>query len=175
MPFRSDMKRSFKRAEDLRAPDVEAFPVWEFVNNDEIGETVVRPVKTIPVKSLFGRFVGTQVHLACGKTVLALLANIKSNNPKSTKHFLKLIVFQSGKRFILARYHDFNWNRQGPQALADFLGMRIEDVFPISYDVSRFSKGDPAALAGKVEAEPTERLTRPEIIALAVPPPDSIQ
>jgi hypothetical protein len=169
--LRSDVRRPFKRAEDLRAPDVEAFPVWEFVNNDEIGETVVRPVKTAPASNLRGRLVSTQVHLACGKTVLAQLGNIDSNNPKATKHFLQLIVFQSGKRFILARYHDFNWNSQGPQALADFLGMRIEDVFPISYDVSRFSTGDPAALVGKIEAEPRERLTRPEIIALAVRKP----
>jgi hypothetical protein len=163
------MRRRFKRAEDLRASDVEAFPVWEFVNNDEIGETVVRPVKTIPVQNLRGRLVSTQVRLACGKTVLAQLGNIDSNNPKSTKHFLQLIAFHSGKTFIMARYHDFDWNRQGPQAVADFLGMRVEEVFPISYDVSRFSTGDPAALAGKIEAEPRERLTRAQIIALAVP------
>jgi hypothetical protein len=163
-----NMEILIKKVEDLRAADVEAFPVWEFVNNDEIGETAVRPVETIPVQTLRGRLVSVHVRLACGKTVLAQLGNVDSNNPKSTKHFLVLTVFHSGRNFTMARYHDFDWNRRGPQALADFLGLRVTDVFPISYDVSPFSTGDSAALAGKIEAEPTERLTRPEIFALAV-------
>jgi hypothetical protein len=162
------MKGPVKRAEDLRASDVEAFPIWEFVNNDEIGETVVHPVKTIPVQNLRGRLVGLRVCLACGETILAQLGNIDSNNPKSKKHLVQLIVFHTGEKFILARYHDFDWNRQGPQALAEFLDKRIEDVFPISYDVSQFSTGDPSALAGRIEAEPKEKLTRVEIIALAL-------
>ena len=44
------------------------------------------------------------------------------------------------------------------------------DVFPIHYDIRRLCKGDPAALAGSVEKRPKERLTRSQIIGLAVPP-----
>lgn len=164
------MKGPFKKAEDLQAADVEAFPVWEFVNNDEKGETVMRPVKIVPVQNLRGRLVSTRVRLASGKTVLAQLGNIDSQNPKSTKHFLSLIVFHAGKRFILARYHDFIRKYRGPKALADFLEMQVEDVFPISYDVSKFSAGHPSALVGTIEAEPREKLTPEEIVALAARP-----
>lgn len=144
------------------------FPVWEFMNQDQKSELAVRPVKKMPVESLNGRLVGTQVRLANGSNMLALIGNVTANNPHSTKHFLTVSIFRSGKRFAMARYHDFDWNRRGPQALANFLGMRVEDIFPISYDVSRFSMGDPAALAGTIEAEPRDKLTRAEIIALAV-------
>lgn len=37
-----------------------------------------------------------------------------------------------------------------------------------SHDISRYSRGDMDALAGKIEAEPRERLTRAEIIGMAV-------
>lgn len=83
-PLKCKKRGEWKGAEDLRASDMKDFPVWEFVNADEIGETVVRPVRTLPVQNLFGRLVGTPVHLACGRTVFAQLGNVDSNNPEST-------------------------------------------------------------------------------------------
>jgi hypothetical protein len=52
--------------------------------------------------------------------------------------------------------------------LAQFLGLQVDDVFPISYDVRRYSQGNPAALAGGILKEPRERLTQGEIMALGV-------
>jgi hypothetical protein len=162
------MSTQHKRVEDLSSADLTKFPVWEFLNQDQKGETAVRPVKAIPVRNLIGRLVGTQVRLANGSKVLALIGNVTVNNPRSTRHFLTISFFQPGKRFTLARYHDFDWNERGPSDLANFLGARVEDIFPISYDLSQFATGDPAALVGAIDAEPRERLTRAEIIALAI-------
>jgi hypothetical protein len=163
------MSSQFKDVDDLTEADLNKFPVWEFLNQDQKSELAVRPVKTTPVKNLDGRVVGTQVRLANGGNVPALIGNVAVNDPHSTKHFLTISIFRSGKRFTMARYHDFDWNRRGPQALADFLEMGIEDVFPISYDLRPLCVGDPAALVGTIEAEPTDKLTRAQIIALAVP------
>ena len=69
----------------------------------------------------------------------------------------------------MARYHDFDASERGPQVLAAFLGLPIKEVFPISYDISRFSLGASAALVGTIEQEPREKLTRAQIIGLAVP------
>jgi hypothetical protein len=42
-------------------------------------------------------------------------------------------------------------------------------VFPISYDLRRYVRGDSPALYGTVRKDPIERLSRTEIIRLAVP------
>jgi len=151
----------------LTVADLKAFPVWEYVNDDEKGEMAVRPVRT-PVSSLSGRLVGTVIRLANEAEVWALIGNVDASKPRPTQHFLTLSVFRDEQCFTLARYHDVDAHKRGPQALADFLGLPIDQVFPISYDLSRFSKGDLAALTGRIEKEPRERLTRDELIKLSV-------
>jgi hypothetical protein len=163
------MSHNMKKVEALTDADLEAFPVWQFVNDDEKGETAVRPVKRTPVNNLNGRLVGIKVRLANDAGVWALIGNVDTSNPRLTQHFLTLSVFRDGRCFTMARYHDFDAHERGPQALAAFLGLPIDKVFPISYDIRRFSKGDPAALTGTIEKEPREKLTRAQIIALAVP------
>jgi hypothetical protein len=154
----------------LNVADLNAYAVWEYANEDEKrGETAVRPVKKTPVKNLAGRLVGTQVRLANGTDVWALIGNVDASNPRLTQHFLTLSVLRNGRWFSMARYHDFDSNERGPQALATFLGLRLDEVFPISYDISRFCVGTSAALIGTIEKEPPEKLTRAQIIALAVP------
>ena len=129
----------------------------------------MRPVKTTPVKSLTGRVVGTQVRLANGSAMWALLGNVDATNPRLTQHFLMLSVFADGRWFTMARYFDFESDVRGPHGLSAFLRLPIESVFPISYDIGGYGVGQRAALVGTIETEPRERLTRAEIIALAVP------
>jgi hypothetical protein len=69
----------------------------------------------------------------------------------------------------MARYHDYDSRQRGPAALARFLGLRVNAVFPITYDIRKFSRGNDAALAGTIQKEPVERLTRAQVIGLAVP------
>jgi hypothetical protein len=130
---------------------------------------MVRPVKRLPITSLIGRVVGSQVRLANGDHVWALIGNVDVGNSRLTQHFLSMSVFREGRSCPLARYFDPDYERHGPVALAEFLQLPVDDVFPISYDIRASAIGDPAALAGSIEKEPRERLTRAQVIALAVP------
>jgi hypothetical protein len=161
------MIENIKPAESLTVADVEAHPVWEFLNDDEIGETMVEPVKMIPVETLDNRLVGTQVRLANGLEVWGLIGNFDVKHPRATRHFLTLSIERGGKWFFLARYHDVDFTSGCPEALARFLGLGVDDVFPITVDVRRFVRGDPAALTAIMLKEPQERLTREELLALS--------
>jgi len=153
----------------LDVADLQAHAVWQYANVDEANETLVRPVRRLPVARLSGRVVGTEVRLANGAYVWALLGNIDENNARLSERFLTLSVLREGQWFALARYHDFDYTENGPNGLARFLGLPIDQVFPIAYDIRKYVDGDPAALAGVIPEEPRERLSRAELIALAVP------
>jgi hypothetical protein len=163
------MNKHIKRVEELVVSDLKTFPVWEYTNIDgPLGETAVRPVKETPLKNLDGRLVGSKIRLANGSHVEAIICNVDSHNARATQHFLTLSVFNKGKCFDMARYHDVDSDEHGPQALAAFLGRPVEEVFPISYDLSRFSLGESAALVGTIPKEPPEKLTDAQLISLAL-------
>ena len=163
------MNKEIKFIEDIQPLDIMNNPVWQYLNSDRIGETAVYPIKKLPVARLTGRLVGTVVRLANGQQRWALIGNVDPNNARLTQHFLTLSIEDNGKWFVLARYHDINYFNHGPEALARFLDLQIDEVFPISYDIARFCKGNPEALKGFILKEPKEKLTRAQIIALAVP------
>jgi hypothetical protein len=162
------MIENIKPAESLTVADFEAHPVWEFLNDDEIGETMVRPVEKLPVETLDNRIVGTRVRLANGLEVWGSFGNFDVTNPRATQHFLDLAIERSGEWFFLARYQDFDFADRGPEALARFLGLGVDDVFPITVDVRRYVRGDPAALTAIALKEPRERLTRAKLRALSL-------
>ena len=80
-----------------------------------------------------------------------------------------LLIGRAFQWFDLARYHDPDYERRGPRAAADFLGLPLGAVFPISYDISHLALGSRNCLIGQIPAELGERLTRAELIAMAVP------
>jgi hypothetical protein len=160
------MIENIKPAESLTVADFKAHPVWEYLNDDEIGETMTQPVEKLPVETLDNRLVGTQFRLANGLEVWGLVGNFDVKNPRATQHFLTLSIERGGKWFYLARYHDIRFTSEGPEALARFLGLGVDDVFPITVDVRQYVRGDPAALTAIVLKEPQERLTDAERFAL---------
>jgi len=117
------MIENIKPAESLTGADFKAHPVWEFLNDDEIGETMARPVEKIPVETLDNRIIGTPVRLANGLEVWGLFGNFDVKDPRATQHILALSIERSGEWFHLARYHDFDFTGRGPEALARFLGL----------------------------------------------------
>lgn len=163
------MNTNSKRIEELRPEDLIISPVWQFVNDDATGETHVRPVKSRQVSSLVGRVVGTQARLANGKLVWALIGNVDNRNARLTEHFLTLSVEHGGRWFTLSRYHDPDYTRNGPTALAAFLGESEDEIFPIRFDLSSHVVGSADAIVGEIRKDPRERLTRSQVIALAVP------
>jgi len=160
------MIENIKPVESLTVADFEAYPVWEYLNDDEIGETMVQPVEKIPVESLDNRVLGFQIRLANGLQVWASIGNFDVTNLRATQHFLILSIERSGEWFHLARYQDFDFADRGPEALSRFLGLGVADAFPISVDVRRYVRGNPAALTATVLKEPQERLTHAELTAL---------
>jgi hypothetical protein len=68
----------------------------------------------------------------------------------------------------MARYHDIESDKRGPSVLASLLGMSVDDVFPISYDISELCIGNPAVLVGTIYKEPHEKLTEAELRQLAL-------
>ena len=146
-------------------------PVWEFILDAEQtrGETCVRPVTVLPVDDLGNRVVVTHVMLANGETRLALLANISVQDKRRTSEFLQVsIQIRDGDRrwFHLARYFDTGYEERSPSRLAEELGLPVDGVFPVSYDISRFVKGDTRVLRSAIPAEPRERLSDEERLAL---------
>jgi hypothetical protein len=162
------MIENAKAVGSLQVVDLKTFPVWQYANG-EGDDTAVRPVKRIPVTNLSGKIVGAQVLLANGEQVWALIGNVDASNSRLTEHFLTLSIERDGRWFTLSRYHDFDYDENGPEALARFLGVQVSDVFPIAYDIRQYAKGDDAALTGQIHKEPRERLSRAEIVAMAVP------
>ena len=153
----------------LSVGDLAEHSVWRYSGDDDHDETMVRPIGRLPVSSLTGKLVGARVLLANGTQVWALIGNIDSQNQRLNEHFVTISIEHEGRWFHLARYHDHDFGTRGPAELAEFLGIGVDDIFPISYDIRRFVVGHPDALKGTIGKEPSVRLTRAEIIALAVP------
>jgi len=160
--------RKTKSVLSLRVSDLERHPVWQFVNEDEGDETAVRPVNRLPVSSLMNKIVGTQVQLAEGSSVWAIIGNLDNENARMNEHFVVLSIERKGKWFQFERYFDLRYRDHGPKALARFLRLPVDKVFPISYDLRKYAKGEANALAGTVLKKPRVRLTRAELTALAV-------
>jgi hypothetical protein len=157
-----------KPAASLTVADLRAFPVWEFVNDElpDEDETWVSPVRLLPVLDLGNTVVGTQVFLANGEKAFALLANICPQNARATQHFLSIKIELGGEWFALARYHDEDAPSHWPAALAAFLGLDSDQVFPITYDVRSIATGRDDALAGVIRATPSERLSKEQLMDL---------
>jgi hypothetical protein len=159
------MTENIKSVDSLTVADFQAHPVWEFLNDDEIGEMMMQPVE-LPVESLDNRVVGAQVRLGNGSWVWARFGNFDVTNPRFTRHILNISIERGGEWFPLARYFDSGFARHSPEALARFLGLHVDDVFPITVDVRRYVHGDPKALIAIVLKEPQEKLTYEERRAL---------
>ena len=161
-----------KAVHELLPSDLASHRVWEFADDVETelpDETYMRPVEELPVDSLSGRLASAHLTLANGHRLPALLGNIDLADPVSTEHFLTITVFHpSGERFVLARYHDVDYERHGPAALAAFLGLPVEAVFPIRYDVSDIALGHADCLSRIVPSVPASRFSQDALIELAV-------
>lgn len=152
----------------LRPSDFKARPIWRFVHDDEPDETYVIPMNVRQVTQPSGRIIGSEVTLADGSRLWAMFGSVDRENPEATEQFITLSLFVEGRWFHLARYFDFDVKERGPKALAAVLKRPLAEVFPIHYDLRPFVRNAPPWLMGTIRASPRRRLTRSEIIALAV-------
>jgi len=160
-----------KPVSTLRPTHLTRNPISRFVSPDVPDETWVSPISGRRTSSLVGKVVGTNVVFADGTECWALFGNVDPTNAERTEHFLALSLYLNGKWFHLARYHDVDVKTRGPRALAAALERHTSKVFPIRYDWRPFLRGDFPALLGVVRQHPRKRLTRAQVIALAVSAP----
>lgn len=153
-------------AEKLTPLHFQKCPVWTFLNNDARGETMVKPLSKLPVCDLDGCLIGTQVTLANGQKVDALIGNVKSSDARRTDLAITAALFRGTQKFDLARRFDSDYDRRGPDALSRFLNLPINEVFPISYDLTAFSEGVVEALKGKIENAPKLVLETEQLLEL---------
>src|SRR5258708_2695668 len=154
----------------LTVADLSHDPVWEFTHSDDPDddETAIRPVFGLPVSDLKNRVVGIEVTLSNDSKCWAILGNIALYNSRQTRHFLTISVEREGNWFDLARYHDVDYSRRGHAQLAAFLGMSVEKVFPIRYDLSPVVVSTAEGTRGAVPLDSDDRLSSNELIALAL-------
>jgi hypothetical protein len=159
-----------KPIDRIEVADLLRRKVWEFVpESDDRDETWVRPVSKLPVQSLSGCVAAIEVTLANGQPIPALIGNFDVDAPELSEHFLSLSLCTDGHTwFHLARYHDVDAATRGPSALARSLKLRLKDVFPIAFDLTGLVAGSPVKLRGAVNTKPSRRLSRAEIISLAL-------
>jgi hypothetical protein len=145
-------KQAAKPIDDVTNGELISFPVWEFAIDQEqsLDETAIQPVLKLPVSQGVGILFCTQVRLASGETQWAMLGNLDPQDADQTARCLTISFLKAEKRFHLAQPVDFHYETHGPRALCDFLGMKLDDVFPIRYDVHSVCQGDPAAVAGEI-------------------------
>jgi hypothetical protein len=161
------MSTRWKEVTELMPEDFETHPVWEFNLEDEAGmsDTVVRPLLKLPVDTLTNRIIGARVRLANGDSLWSTMDNIDLSDPFQTEQFLGISIY-SGRWIHLARYFDPWFDRESPAVLAAALNLPIDDVFPITYDIRAFCRGNPLSLTGAMECEPRKRLTDSERMKL---------
>jgi hypothetical protein len=95
-----------------------------------------------------GKLFGTKVTFANGQQRWAMIGNLDDTKPELTKHFATLSIRLERTWFHLARYHDFDHDERDPTVLAKLLGMSVDDIFPITYDIRELAIGDPAVPRG---------------------------
>lgn len=73
-------EKKSKPVSELRIADLKKNPVWHIMNDDRNAELDVQAVKRLPVDNLQGKLVGTEVSLANGGRVWALIGNLDATN-----------------------------------------------------------------------------------------------
>ena len=154
-----------KPAFELTEKDTMAFPVWKMSDRYD-DDTYIEPELKFPVADAEGKLFAIEVFLANGMRNWALLANVDGLRPVRTKHLLAVSLLKDGKWHSLARYFDFDREENGPAAIAARLGLMVEDVFPISYDLTSLVNGSSDALLGEVLQQPEVPLSESEIFDL---------
>lgn len=164
---RSPVFMSFKYSNKLTVADFKEHPVWEYTNAHEEegpdGELIVTPVLDLPVSSLEGRFIGTELILANRQQVFGVLFGLTLSNPRLTKLVLNFVVHLGNEKFLFRRAAP---KVSGPDQLADFLKLPVLDVFPIRYDITAHAVGDPEVICGEIQQEPSEVLPQAELFKL---------
>ncbi|HEX4141255.1 MAG TPA: hypothetical protein VHY09_12970 [Candidatus Methylacidiphilales bacterium] len=166
-----------KPADKLTPSDWKKYPVWTFDLDNESApgrdETWMVPAKKLPVSDLRNCGCRANARLASGREIDAVLWNIRlQSDPKEEelwKNFARLQISKGSSPFVPKLQYsvwvrDRWWvseNDGGFMSLVDFkkrnasdmanaLGETLDEIFPISYDISALASGPAAVVKGKI-------------------------
>lgn len=144
------------------------YGVWTFDVDEESyvpeqDESWVIPVLHIPVTDFSNCIAVTKLKLNNNNYIIGILGNIQLLNFKKNNYIICLSIYNNKSWFYLNRYFDVAYDVFGPKQLAEFLSLSINEVFPITYDISSLAVGDQRVLKGMIPSEPEIRLTKDEI------------
>jgi hypothetical protein len=156
-----------KPANKLRPKDWEKFPVWTFDlgNEGKAGrdETWMVPVKKLPATDIRNGGCRAEAKLACGQPVTLVLWGVDLEPEKTlsilAQYRVKPMTKAERAEYLKPKAPQFTifargewWHSElnGPSDLTDALGLSIQDIFPISYDISDFATGVDHAVKGKI-------------------------
>lgn len=153
----------------LRPELLEKHPVWEFAMDQEsAGDTLVRPVSELPVDSVQNRIVGVRGELANGAPVWLLLQNLDLEDADDNECFKAASFYRDGQWFHLARPDEPERDIFGPEALAEFLGLSVSEVFPVRYDLSRCCRGAQEVIRDTIEQDGERAPTKDDVVRGAI-------
>ncbi len=83
------------------------------------------------------------------------MTGIDLQDSEYTREYIDVFRFfrNNAESFILVRPHVGGYDTHGPAALAEFLGLGVNDLFPITYDISDVADGLEAVVKGTVPRE----------------------
>jgi hypothetical protein len=166
---REESTTLLKRLREITLEDIQSYPVWQYQPEDgSSDDTCMFPVTNLPVCHLRGRVIAHHALLANGHRQWVFISNFDCESALSTAHFATLSLLIDGGWTHLARYHDADYPLNGPDMICRRLGLKAQEVFPIGYDLTAFVQGDRSMLSGAFHCRPEARLSRSELMALAI-------
>lgn len=166
-------KKYFKPISAMHVDDFGEYKIWEYDLRCSKGsdETWLRPIKKYPAKTMVNRIIGIPVILNNNKEVYGIISNIDTHDPICTQHLLQLSLFIGNDLFHLCRYWEEGLlGREGPKALSNKLHLHVDEVFPISYDLSQYVTGDELSIKNVIESAPQRRLSREDVFRIFINP-----
>ena len=151
-----------KPTHKITPSDLERYPVWVFdLANEGLpgrDETWMVPVENLPVSSLECCGCLANATLACGRKVIASLWNIHLESLSETQQFGRISLWLDDRWWQLSERSFISDSRtletHLPIDLASKLGLELQAVFPISYDISEHVNGPPEITRGKITGVP---------------------
>jgi hypothetical protein len=156
-----------KPANKLTPKDWKKYPVWTFDSGNEgqpgRDETWMVPVKKLPATDITNGGCRAKATLACAKPITLVLCGVDLNPEQTLKVMAQYRVKPMTKAeraeylkpttphfriFVKGEWWDSELN--GPGDLTEGLGLTIQEIFPIDYDISAFAVGIDYAVKGKI-------------------------
>ena len=141
----------FKNPEFPSVADFENHPIWM---EHDLGK--YEPALDLPVSDLEDGFVACNLVLANGDMIRGVISGIYLNDPELTEVASGLILIKNGEMFgyrksVLEPYRS--------SMIQEFLSLRLNEIFPIRYDISEIAIGHPDAVRGIINASYPEELS----------------